>query len=72
MKFAARYSTRATEVQIDTPVLLFTLLVAVGTGIVFGLAPAFSSASRAAEALKQGGACAPAPDTAGKCSAADW
>jgi len=54
VKFAARYSTRAAEVQIDAPVLLFTLLVAVGTGIVFGLAPAFSSASRAAEALKQG------------------
>jgi predicted permease len=55
VKFAARYSTRAAEVQIDAPVLLFTLLVAVGTGIVFGLAPAFSSASRAAEVLKQGG-----------------
>jgi putative ABC transport system permease protein len=54
VKFAARYSTRAAEVHIDAPVLLFTLLVAVGTGIVFGLAPAFSSASRAAEALKQG------------------
>jgi putative ABC transport system permease protein len=54
VKFAARYSTRAAEVHIDAPVLLFTLLMAAGTGIVFGLAPAFSSASRAAEALKQG------------------
>ena len=54
VKFAARYSTRATEVRMDAPVLLFTLLIAVGTGILFGLAPAFSSASRAAEALKQG------------------
>lgn len=55
VKFAARYSTRAAEVQIDTPVLLFTLFVSVGTGIVFGLTPAFFSASRAAEALKQSG-----------------
>jgi predicted permease len=54
VKFAARYSTRAAEVQMDGPVLLFTLLVAVGTGIVFGLAPAFSSSKRAAESLKQG------------------
>ncbi len=55
VKFAARYSTRAAEVQIDAPVLLFTLLIAVGTGILFGLAPAFASASRAAEALKHSG-----------------
>jgi putative ABC transport system permease protein len=54
VKFAARYSTRATEVQIDAPVLVFTLLIAVGTGILFGLAPAFSSSTRAGEALKQG------------------
>ena len=54
VKFAARYTTRASEVQIDSPVMLFTLLIAVGTGIVFGLAPAFSSSKRAAESLKQG------------------
>ncbi len=55
VKFASRYTTRATEVQIDAPVLLFTLLMAVGTGIIFGLAPAFSSSAKAGEALKQGG-----------------
>jgi predicted permease len=54
VKFAARYSTRAAEVQMDAPVLLFTLLIAVGTGVLFGLAPAFSSARQASEALKQG------------------
>jgi putative ABC transport system permease protein len=53
VKFAARYSTRAAEVRIDAPVLWFTLLIAMGTGILFGLAPAFSSSRRAGEALKQ-------------------
>ena len=55
VKFAARYSTRAAEVHMDAPVLLFTLLIAVGTGVLFGLAPAFSSSKDAAETLKQGG-----------------
>jgi predicted permease len=55
VKFAAKYTTRAAEVHIDAPVLLFTLLIAVGTGVLFGLAPAFSSSRRAAEALKQAG-----------------
>ena len=53
VRFAAHYSTRADEVHMDAPVLLFTLAIAVGTGIVFGLAPAFSSAARSGEALKQ-------------------
>ena len=54
VKFAERFTTRATEVRIDGPVLLFTLLVSVGTGLLFGLAPAFSSGQHASEALKQG------------------
>ena len=56
VKFAARYTTRAAEVHVDAPVLLFTLLIAVGTGVLFGLAPAFISSKRAAESLKQSGA----------------
>ncbi len=55
VRFAARFSTRATEVHIDAPVLLFTFLIALGTGVIFGLAPAFASSKRAAEALKQSG-----------------
>ena len=55
VRFASRYSTRAAEVRIDAPVMLFTLLIAVATGIVFGLAPAFSSSKKAAESLKQVG-----------------
>jgi predicted permease len=54
VKFAAQYSTRAAEVHMDAPVLCFTLLVAVATGVLFGLAPAFSS-QHAGETLKQSG-----------------
>lgn len=55
VKFAERFTTRAGEVRIDAPVLAFTVLVSIATGILFGLAPAFSSGRYASEALKQGG-----------------
>ncbi len=46
----------ARTIRIDTDVLLFTLAVSIGTGILFGLAPAFQvSQSRLSEALKEGG-----------------
>ncbi|MFL6352247.1 MAG: ADOP family duplicated permease [Bryobacteraceae bacterium] len=53
-KFAERFTTRATEVRIDAPVLLFTICVSLVTGLLFGLAPAFSSGRYVTEALKQG------------------
>jgi predicted permease len=53
VKFAERFTTRAGEIRMDAPVLLFTVLVSMATGIVFGLAPAFSSGKNAAESLKQ-------------------
>jgi predicted permease len=41
--FAGRFTTRTEEIQIDSSVLLFTLLVSVGTGLAFGVIPALSS-----------------------------
>ena len=42
--FAGRFTTRTAEIQIDSSVLFFTLVVSAGTGLVFGLIPALSSA----------------------------
>jgi putative ABC transport system permease protein len=54
VKFAEHFTTRASEVKIDAPVLIFTLFMSIATGLVFGLAPAFSSRQQSSEALKQG------------------
>jgi putative ABC transport system permease protein len=54
VKFAERFTTRAAEVRIDGPILIFTALVSVATGLLFGLTPAFSSSSQVGDALKQG------------------
>ncbi|MFN0103612.1 MAG: ABC transporter permease [Bryobacteraceae bacterium] len=40
--FAERFTTRAAEVSIDTPVLVFSLMLAVLTGLLFSLAPALA------------------------------
>ncbi|HME09831.1 MAG TPA: FtsX-like permease family protein, partial [Bryobacteraceae bacterium] len=53
-QFAERFTTRASEIHIDAPVLLFTFLISMVTGILFGLAPAFSARTDVSEALKQG------------------
>jgi putative ABC transport system permease protein len=46
---------RAAEISLDTRVLLFTLLVTVATGLVFGLAPALNLTRQAmASALRSG------------------
>ncbi|HZN00784.1 MAG TPA: ABC transporter permease [Pyrinomonadaceae bacterium] len=42
--FAGRFTTRTAEIQIDSSVLIFTLLVSAMTGILFGVIPALSSA----------------------------
>ncbi len=47
---------RAAEIQVDAPVLIFTLLVAAVTGILFGLFPALQlSGVSLAGALREGG-----------------
>jgi putative ABC transport system permease protein len=60
-KFAERFSTRAAEIKMDAPVLLFTLGISLVTGILFGIAPAFSL-GKLGDALQQ----ASARTTAGK------
>ena len=42
--FAGRSTTRTAEIQIDSSVLFFTLVVSAGTGLAFGVIPALSSA----------------------------
>jgi predicted permease len=54
VKFAERFTTRAAEVHLDAPVLIFTALVSLATGLIFGIAPAFTSSSNVAESIKQG------------------
>ncbi len=58
--FAARFTNRTAEISIDSSVLLFALVLSVGTGLVFGLLPALSFGRGAkqslAAALKEDGA----------------
>ena len=46
---------RLDQVHLDLPVVAFTLLVAVGTGLFFGLVPALLATSNLNEALREGG-----------------
>jgi putative ABC transport system permease protein len=52
--FAARFTSRAQEVSINSSVLLFTLGISVLTGLIFGCIPAFSSKINLVTALKEG------------------
>src|SRR5437870_7479857 len=55
-QIGARTIPRLAEVDVDLVVLTVTAVVAVGTGILFGLIPAFASAKpESTEALKEGG-----------------
>src|SRR3712207_5447767 len=46
---------RADTITLDGRALLYTLAVAVGSGIVFGLAPAFAATGQLGQALREGG-----------------
>ena len=56
VKFAARFTTRAGEVKVDWPVLLFALFISVLAGVLFGFVPALSSSRQMTDALKQANA----------------
>jgi putative ABC transport system permease protein len=49
--FAARFTNRTAEIGIDPSVLLFTLALSVGTGLLFGLIPALSFGGGAGQSL---------------------
>ncbi len=55
VRFAARFTPRAEEVSLDNTALLFTLVVSVATGLVFGLLPALSMRQNLIPSLKEGG-----------------
>ena len=59
--FASRFTTRAAEVAIDPTVLLFTLGVALSTGLVLGVLPALRSHVNISTEIKVGNA----PSSAG-------
>jgi putative ABC transport system permease protein len=69
VKFAERFTTRAAEIKMDGPVLLFTILVSLATGLLFGFAPAFSSSGSVGDALKQGNSRTTASRSGGRLRA---
>jgi predicted permease len=46
---------RLEQMALDLPVVAFTMVAALATGILFGLVPAFVSTSTASDALREGG-----------------
>jgi len=46
---------RLDQITLDPPVVAFTLITALATGIMFGLVPAFVTTSHANDALREGG-----------------
>ncbi len=53
--FTARFTPRAREIEIDGAVLLFTLVVSVGAGLLFGLLPAIPGGRDLGTALRDAG-----------------
>jgi predicted permease len=61
--FVARLSTRAVEVRLDLTVLLFNLVVSVGTGVLVGVLPALRRSRDLSGELKDGGNAGARPAT---------
>ena len=55
VKFAEGFTARAAEVRLDWPVLLFTFLISVATGLLFGALPGMFSGGSLGGAVPQGG-----------------
>ena len=53
--FAERFTTRAAEIEIDRTVLVYTFLLSLATGVIFGTVPAFGGSLGIAPALRDGG-----------------
>ncbi len=53
--FAARFTTRAAEIEIDASVLAFTLIISILTGILFGLLPALAMKGSITSSMREGG-----------------
>jgi predicted permease len=64
--FIGRYTTRTADIQIDLPVLAFTFVVAVATGVGFGILPGLSSRLGISSALHEGGGDAATPGRAAR------
>jgi predicted permease len=54
--FMGRFTTRTGQIDIDGTVLAFTAVASVVTGVLFGLAPAFSTGRKLTHAIRDGGA----------------
>jgi putative ABC transport system permease protein len=58
-QFAARYTPNTGSIRIDGVVLLFTLLVSIATGLLFGAVPALPARRSLSDLLRDGGATSP-------------
>jgi putative ABC transport system permease protein len=56
--FAGRFTSRTHQIEIDSRVLLFTFILSVATGVLFGLLPALRSKGDLLASMKQGGTTA--------------
>ena len=55
VSFADRFTTRSDEIGINGTVLLFTLAIAVGTGMIVGVIPALPTKTNLASGIQEGG-----------------